>query len=134
MIVEGKGKSLGVTDRKAKGFLGQIFGGRFGVDRQNVHIVSGFGEELEHFLEAIGVSGDVGEGSGFYHQADLARRVSSKRWSSIGFTCLQGRRERTGMEAGMGRARILSAAGGWLGTDSVGSGRADKRYRSESAG
>jgi len=78
VVVEGKGKALCVFDWIPKRIFGQFFCRRFGIDRQNFYVISCFGQKFEHFLKAIGVSRNVGKGSGLYHQADLARRTSSE--------------------------------------------------------
>lgn len=87
VIVEGKGESLRVLDWVSHVVSGEVLGGSLAVHGENIDVVSGLFEKLEHFLEAIGVSRDMRKGSGFDHQADFAWGIALK----IGRTQSRGR-------------------------------------------
>jgi hypothetical protein len=74
--VKGKGESLCMLDAEVHEFLGKVFDGCVAIYCQNIDLVAGFRQELEHFLEAVGVSRDVCKRRGFYHETNLARRIS----------------------------------------------------------
>lgn len=79
LIVQRKGESERVLNAIAKHFLGQFLGGRFVVNRQNIHLITRLAKEFQHFLETIGIAANVCKGSGFHHETHLARRIATQR-------------------------------------------------------
>ena len=65
MIVQRKYKSLSVFNIITEGLLWQFVRGSFGIGCEDGDVIACLGEVAEHFFEAVGVAGDVGEGGGF---------------------------------------------------------------------
>ena len=108
LVVQGKGETKRVSNFVAKGLRRQLLPGSLGVDGENFHLVVGFSEELEQFLEAIGVTGHVSEGRGLHEQGNFARRMPAERRCArrfrrgVDFSRIERRR---GGEAPHGRQR-----------------------------
>lgn len=76
LIVERKGKALGVLDLEAKGRLGEFGWWSLTVDRQDIHMIACLVHKLEHFLESVGISRNMSKGGWFHHETNFSRRIA----------------------------------------------------------
>ena len=91
VVVERECEASSVGNLVSKGFIWQLFLGGFAVHRHNFDIVSSLLHEFQHFLEAVGVTGNVGEGSWFHHEADTSWRSALEGWSVVSTAAIDGR-------------------------------------------
>ena len=85
VIIERENKPLRVFNVVSKYLLGQLFLGRFGIDRKNIHSVARLGKVAQEFVEPVGVSGNVGEGGWFDEECDGAGRAGFERGDYVQF-------------------------------------------------
>jgi len=76
LVVQREGKPECVGYFASKDLRGKLIFGCSGIYRQHLDLVASLGEELQHLIETVGVSRDMGERSWFHHETDLARRIA----------------------------------------------------------
>lgn len=111
VIVQRKGESSGVGNLVSKGFVGQLFLGGFAVHGHDFDIVSSLLHEFQHFLETVGVSGNMSEGSWFHHETDTARRSTVEGRSVVSTAAIDGSGGHLQASAAIGSARTDSLEG-----------------------
>ena len=72
MIVQRESETLRVTNRKALMRTGQVFHGRFTVNREDIDFIARLFQEFEHFFETIRVARNVRERCRFYHKTNFS--------------------------------------------------------------